>query len=252
MAKAKPAKSSSIPPKTFAAVIRARSKPVQALAKSLRQLVFEELTEAEESFYGGHQPMSQYRTTADVCWIQPLTTRCNVYFVRGSDLSDPGGMLEGKSERLRHVKVKSLDVIEQLPIRAWIQESVQLNDAVVEGGLTFDEVMERLRKVCLALPKSKETLTWGKPHFRVGEKIFCGCSEASGRPSLGLKMEAAESKLLMKAPGVTKAPYSRPDDGWVAIDPMEFDDWDEIERLIVGSFRLVATKRTLALLESKE
>jgi hypothetical protein len=56
-------------------------------------------------------------------------------------------------------------------------------------------------------------------------------------------MEPNESRLLMTLPGVEKASYSRPNDGWVQIDPHVFDDWDEIERLIIGSYRLIAPKR---------
>ena len=92
-------------------------------------------------------------------------------------------------------------------------------------------------------------MTWGKPHFRVGEKIFCGCGEQHGRPSLGLKAEVGESRVLMRLPGIGKAPYSRPNDGWIEIDPNELDDWEEIERLVIGSYRLIAPKRTLALLD---
>jgi predicted DNA-binding protein (MmcQ/YjbR family) len=102
------------------------------------------------------------------------------------------------------------------------------------------------------LANTKETLTWSKPHFRVGEKIFCGCGEEQGRPRLGLKMEAYESQLMMKLPGLEKAPYSRNGDGWVQIDPGVFDDWEEIERMIVGSYRLIAPKRTVAPLDSRQ
>ena len=55
---------------------------------------------------------------------------------------------------------------------------------------------------------------------------------------------------MMKGPGIEKAPYSRPGDGWVSIDPNVFDDWDEIERFIIGSFRLIAPKRVSAILDS--
>ena len=47
----------------------------------------------------------------------------------------------------------------------------------------------------------------------------------------------------MTVPGIEKAAYSRPDDGWIQIDPCVFDDWEEIERLIVGSYRRIAPKR---------
>ena len=47
-----------------------------------------------------------------------------------------------------------------------------------------DDPLERLREICLALPDTKETLTWGSPYFRVGEKIFAGYGEEDGSPSV--------------------------------------------------------------------
>jgi len=64
-----------------------------------------------------------------------------------------------------------------LLLRAWLQESVALNEAAVGRGMNFEQVLCKLRTICLALPNTKETLTWGIPHIRVGEKIFCGCAE---------------------------------------------------------------------------
>jgi predicted DNA-binding protein (MmcQ/YjbR family) len=234
----------STTPRSFAGVIKGRSPEVRRLAQSLRDVVFEELPDAQESYYGGRQPMALYRMTADICWLQPLTSRCNIYFTRGVDLTDTRSLLEGSSASIRHVKIRSAEEIEQFPVRQWLRESAALNEAELRGGMNFDQVRGKLQAVCLALPSTKETITWGRPHFRVGEKIFCGCGEDRGRPSVGLKAEPAESVWLMKLPGIRKAPYSRPGDGWIAIDPNEFDDWEEIERLIVGSYRLIAPKGT--------
>jgi predicted DNA-binding protein (MmcQ/YjbR family) len=250
MATKKTPSSGSSTPRSFTGLIKGRSKPVQAIAKALREVVQEELPGANESYYGGQRPMAMYRTSADVCWIQPLTSRCNVYFMRGPELTDDDRLLEGNSSRHRYIKVNSTEAVEQLPIRQWLRETVALNLAELESGESFDEVLQRLRVICLALPQTKETLTWGKPHFRVGEKIFCGCGENAGRPFLGLKMEPNESVMMMKIPGIEKAPYSRPGDGWVAVDPNIFDDWDGIERLLIGSFRLIAPKRLVASLDS--
>lgn len=251
MAKQKTTSAKARQPKSFAGLLKGHAKPVQELAKAIREVIYEELPDAEESFYGGRHAMAQYRTSAEVCWLQPLTNRCNLYFLRGTELIDDSGLLEGTSQGNRHVKVRSLDQLRLLPIREWLQESVELNNATLHSGMTFDQVLQELRTICLPLPKTKETMTWGKPHFRVGEKIFCGCGEQHGRPSLGLKMEAHEARLLMTVPGVGKASYSRPNDGWVEIDPNIFDDWEEIERLIVGSYRLIAPKRTLSLLDRR-
>jgi predicted DNA-binding protein (MmcQ/YjbR family) len=249
MANKKTASSTTGQPKSFAGLLKGHAKSVKELAKAIRKVIYEELPEAQESFYGGRHAMALYRTSAEVCWLQPLTKRCNLYFLRGTELTDESRLLEGTSKRNRHVKIRSIDRLELLPIREWLQESVELNNATLLSGITFDEVLNKLRTICLALPKTKETVTWGKPHFRVGEKIFCGCGEHHGRPSVGLKMEADESRVLMRVPGVEKAPYSRPNDGWVEIDPCVFDEWEDIKRLIVGSYRLIAPKRTLSLLD---
>jgi predicted DNA-binding protein (MmcQ/YjbR family) len=230
-------------PRSFTGVVRGRSQPVQKIAKALRSLVFEELPDAQESFYGGQRPMSIYRTTADVCWIQPLKERCNVYFMRGRDLTDPDGLLEGNSDRHRYVRVRSVEAVDTFPLREWLSESISLNEASVSDGMNFDAVLETLRAICLTLPHTKETLTWNKPYFRVSEKIFCGCGEVQGKPSVGLRMEQYESEVMMKSPGIEKAPYSRKGDGWVSIDPNVFDDWTEIERFITGSYDLVAPSR---------
>ena len=110
--------------------------------------------------------MAMYRTTADVCWIQPLKECCNIYFMRGPELTDSEQILEGSSDQFRFAKVGSLDDIETLPLRAWLRESVSLNEATTSNAMSFDEVIEKLRTICLVLPDTKETLTWGKPLFR--------------------------------------------------------------------------------------
>ena len=97
--------------------------------------------------------------------------------MRGTALTDADQVLEGTSERFKHAKVRFLDDLEQLPLRAWLQESVAMNEAAVGRGMNFEQVLCKLRTICLALPNTKETLTWGIPHIRVGEKIFCGCAE---------------------------------------------------------------------------
>lgn len=245
---AKPAAASN--PKSFHGVVRDAAPSVRAIAKALRAVVLEELPGAEERFVGGRRPIAMYRYTSDVCWIQPQLRHCNLYLPRGAELNDPGSDLEGSSDRTLHAKFRDRDEVESAPVREWLRESIRLNEAALGDGLSFDQVLDRLRRIGLALPQTKETLTWGIPHLRVGEKIFCGCAEIHGRPRVGLKMEKAHSEVLMKLSGVEKAPYSRPGDGWVTLDPNVFDDWDEIERLLLESYRLIAPKRVAALVDS--
>ncbi|HYU42077.1 MAG TPA: hypothetical protein VEQ84_07995 [Vicinamibacteria bacterium] len=67
-------------------------------------------------------------------------------------------------------------------------------------------VLDNTREICLALPDTKETLTWGQPHFRV-----------SRAPYVGHK-------------------------GWVSMDARGVDDWDEVRPLVLESYRLIAPK----------
>lgn len=250
MAKKKVSGTKAEPKATFSAILRSRSLSVQQLAKRLRGIVFEEIPDAQETFFGKTMGMALYRSTSEVCGIQPCDDRCNFYFSRGVDLTDNDRLLEGTGKSIRHLKIQPDDDIDTLPLRDWIRETVKLNAKTVGKGPTYQQVLKKLQKICLALPDTKETLTWGKPHFRVGEKIFCGCGEGDGRIRISMKADRADQQVLIKLPGIEKAAYVG-NSGWISIDPAVFAEWDEIENLIVDSFRLIAPKRTVARLDSE-
>ena len=106
------------------------------------------------------------------------------------------------------------------------------------------EVLTRVREICLALPDTKETPTWGKPHFRVGEKIFAGCEEGV----VGMKLDKGHATALIAAdPRCTRAPYVG-HAGWISMDLSGPVNWDEVCELILESYRLIAPKRSLAKL----
>lgn len=107
--------------------------------------------------------------------------------------------------------------------------------------------LERMREICLSLPDTKETPTWGSPHFRVGEKIFAGCGEHQGKGSIGFKLEMAHAAVIVERPGFTRAPYVG-HKGWVSLDVAGIGDWDEVRELVHESYRLIAPKKSLAKL----
>ncbi len=80
-----------------------------------------------------------------------------------------------------------------------------------------DPVLTKMREICLSLPDTKETLTWGQPHFRVGEKIFSGCGEEKGKPMIGFKLEVEHADEVIKDPRFRRAPYVG-HKGWVSMD----------------------------------
>jgi predicted DNA-binding protein (MmcQ/YjbR family) len=109
-------------------------------------------------------------------------------------------------------------------------------------------MLNRIRKICLALPDTKETPTWGEPHFRVGEKIFAGYGIEDGKPTLGFKLERAHAAAILADPRFRRAKYVG-HAGWVSMDVSQVRDWDEVAALLFESYRLIAPKRSLAKLE---
>lgn len=108
--------------------------------------------------------------------------------------------------------------------------------------------LRRLRRICLSLPDTRETLTWGEPHFRVGEKIFAGWGNDRGRLAIGFKLDMDHADLRVQDPRSRRAAYVG-HKGWVSLDVAGIDDWDELRALVLESYRLIAPKRTLAKLD---
>jgi predicted DNA-binding protein (MmcQ/YjbR family) len=114
--------------------------------------------------------------------------------------------------------------------------------------MATDPALARIRKICLSLPDTKETMTWGKPHFRVGEKIFAGYGEENGKRVVGFKLEMAHATIAVQVPGFSRAPYVG-HKGWVSLETDTVKDWDEVRAMILESYRLIAAKKSLAKLE---
>jgi predicted DNA-binding protein (MmcQ/YjbR family) len=114
---------------------------------------------------------------------------------------------------------------------------------------TDDPVLKKMKGICLSLPDTKLTMTWDKPHFRVGDKIFAGCGEEEGRYVLGFKLEMEHAGDILRDRRFTRAPYVG-HKGWVSMDATGIKDWEEVRTLVLESYRLIAPKRTLAKLEA--
>jgi hypothetical protein len=117
--------------------------------------------------------------------------------------------------------------------------------------------LPRLRKLCLSLPEAHEVEAWGHPTFRVRNKIFATYGDASdshnkGRPARCIKAAPGEQSVLVSnAPDRYFVPPYVGTKGWVAAwldDPV---NWDELGGLLLQSYRLIAPKRLLALLDEE-
>jgi predicted DNA-binding protein (MmcQ/YjbR family) len=110
-----------------------------------------------------------------------------------------------------------------------------------------DVTFEKISALCLALPGTKLTMTWGSPHFRVADKIFCGFGTKDGTPVLGVKLALEHARQVVREPRFWVAPYVGKH-GWVSMDVAQRRSWDEVAALIRESYELIAPKALLAKL----
>lgn len=109
------------------------------------------------------------------------------------------------------------------------------------------ERLERLRKICLALPQATEKEAWGDPTWRVRDRIFAmqkGNFEG-GRPSLWLKAADDAQALLVDAePRCFFVPPYVGHKGWVGVylDTSRVD-WSMLSDLIRESYALIVPRR---------
>jgi predicted DNA-binding protein (MmcQ/YjbR family) len=111
----------------------------------------------------------------------------------------------------------------------------------------IDPILTKMREICLSLPDTKETITWGQPHFRVGDKIFSGYGEEKGKKVIGFKLEMDHADAMLEDPRFWRAPYVG-HKGWVSMDATQVRHWEEVRILVHESYRLIAPKKSLAKL----
>lgn len=111
--------------------------------------------------------------------------------------------------------------------------------------------LQKLRKIALSLPDTEESETWGKPHFRVNNKIFCGYGEENGKTCVGCKLEKKHAFSIAKKPGYWLSPFGGRH-GWISMDVSAITDWNHFASLIRESYLLIAPKRSQLKLNPAE
>jgi predicted DNA-binding protein (MmcQ/YjbR family) len=115
--------------------------------------------------------------------------------------------------------------------------------------MTPQQVYQWLVVLVATLPNTRVTLTWGEPHFRVGDKIFGGWgAHKDGRYLLSAKLDKdKQAALVASDPRFQVAPYVGKH-GWVAFQPGDDPDLGELEALVLESYRLIAPAKLVAQL----
>lgn len=113
--------------------------------------------------------------------------------------------------------------------------------------------LKRLRAICLELPDVLETTTFGHPTFQAGKKkTFAVLDDHERKDTLCLvfKVSLAEQRRLTQDPRFFPSKFGARH-GWTSLVIDADVDWDEVEPLLVQSYRLVASKRLVARLDAR-
>jgi hypothetical protein len=117
--------------------------------------------------------------------------------------------------------------------------------------------LTRLRKLCLTLPEAHEVEAWGEPTFRVRNKLFAMYAapnnhHGAGRPAVWCKAAPGNQALMVRAEPERYfvPPYVGPS-GWVGVWLDRNPDWSEVKDLVEDSYRLVAPRKLVAVLDGR-
>jgi len=109
--------------------------------------------------------------------------------------------------------------------------------------------LERLRRLCLALPEAHEVEAWGAPTFRVRNRLFAmyaaaGNHHGDGREAVWCKAGPGNQALMVAAAPdrFFVPPYVGPS-GWIGIYLEQRTGWRELAELLADAYRLTAPKR---------
>ncbi len=120
-----------------------------------------------------------------------------------------------------------------------------------------DDPVERLRRICLALPEATERVSHGEPSF------FAGATKSARQfVTLDDHRHGADHVAFWcpAPPGAQEAliaadpqRYFRPpyvgSRGWVGVRIHDRPDWDEVAEVVADAYRQVAAPRLLAQLD---
>ena len=112
-----------------------------------------------------------------------------------------------------------------------------------------DQAIERVRRICLALPGTWEKISHGEPTWFVGKKVFAMFSNNHHNDGhVAVTVPAAigiQQMLIKKSPKKFYSPPYVGCRGWVGIEVNRVSD-QELSLHIKEAWRLIAPKKLLA------
>jgi predicted DNA-binding protein (MmcQ/YjbR family) len=112
------------------------------------------------------------------------------------------------------------------------------------------EALVLLRSLCLSLPETSETDSWGHPNFRAGKRTFATFEWIKGRPSIAVHLGTEEADaFLLQSPESFSTPYGK--GKWISVWADGELDRGYLQAIVERGYRAVALKRMLIALEDQ-
>jgi hypothetical protein len=108
-----------------------QSPPVRDLAMRTCALIREVMPDSVEEVHPGRNNIifgKGSKMKDWICYVSPFKNHINLGFLRGTELCDPKGLLEGTGMLLRHVKLRSVEDLGKPEVRellaaAWAHDT---------------------------------------------------------------------------------------------------------------------------------
>ena len=121
----------------------------------------------------------------------------------------------------------------------------------MRAALSETALLGRLRRICLKLPETRETVKWRHPTFEAGKKIFAVLDHYQGSFCIAFRVPPDQAAGLLQDDRFFEAPYGA-GRGWLCLRTDGKLNWQNIAGLLKESYRQVALKRMLTALDEVE
>jgi hypothetical protein len=107
--------------------LKALASPQKEICLALRKLILDNFPKMKEE-YKWRYPAYYYEGKR-ICIIGGFKAHANIELFYGARLDDPKARVEGKGKRTRHIKLKTLDDIDNAYFIDLIRQSIELSQA---------------------------------------------------------------------------------------------------------------------------
>jgi hypothetical protein len=97
---------------------------LRPVAEEVRRIILDELPDSDEAIKWS-QPT--YRVAGKhVAYLTATKKHVSFGLTQGRELDDPGGRLEGGGQQMAHIKLTTLDDIDEEQFRDWLRQAAEL------------------------------------------------------------------------------------------------------------------------------